>query len=153
MDTLEIVSQKIGCIEPGQQLQFIEELLARYCSSPDLSLPPNFLSYSVKGMVHLQASGRSNFLYGFAKGLGTQRLDATDSLFPTKQIIAGLVEYRINFFNASTVAQASIINFIIIQGGYKIMLPIKKFHLYSPSLCIQKISSTNMFSHAGIMSA
>ncbi len=108
VDTLEVVSQKIGCIEPDQQLKFIEELLARYCSSLKLSLPPDFLLYSVKGMLHLQASSRSNFLYGLAKGLGSQRQDGADSIFPTKQIIAGLVEYSINFFNASTVAQASI---------------------------------------------
>jgi hypothetical protein len=59
-------------------------------------------------MLHLQASSRSNFLYGLAKGLGSQRQDGADSIFPTKQIIAGLVEYSINFFNASTVGQASI---------------------------------------------
>ena len=136
VDTLEIVSQKISCIEPGQQLQFIEELLARYCSSLDLSLPPDFLSYSVKGMVHLQASGRSNFLYGLAKGLGTQRLDATDSLFPTKQIIAGLVEYSINFFNASTVAQASTINFNNTRWLQNNVLNQKFSFVYSPSLCL-----------------
>ena len=80
VDTLEIVSQKISNIELGQQLQFIEELLARYCSSLDLSLPPDFLSYSVKGMVHLQASGRSNFLYGL--------VDANDSFLPSRLLLA-----------------------------------------------------------------
>lgn len=107
LDTLELVSHKISCIYPDQQLKFIEELFARYCSSLSLSLPPDFLSYSVKAMQQLQASNRSNFLFGLAKGLGTQRSHGTDSVFPTKQVIAGLIEYSINFFNASTVAQAS----------------------------------------------
>ena len=41
LDTLEVVSHEIGCIEPDQQLKFIEELLGRYCSSLNLSLPPD----------------------------------------------------------------------------------------------------------------
>ena len=109
VDTLELVSHKIGCIEPDQQLKFIEELLARYCCSLNLTLPPHFLSYAVKGMLNLQASNRNNFLYGLTKGLGTQRSNGTDSIFLTKQVIAGLIEYSINFFNASTVAQVSTI--------------------------------------------
>ena len=67
LDTLELITHKISCIDPDQQLKFIEELLARYCFSLNLSLPTDFLLYSVKGMVQLQAANRSNFLYSLAK--------------------------------------------------------------------------------------
>ena len=52
-------------------------------------------------MEQLQASGRSNMLYGLAVGLGTlKRKDGSDSLFPSKKVVAGLMEYSIDFFNA-----------------------------------------------------
>lgn len=39
-------------------------------------------------------------LYSLAVGLGTKRKDDSDSKFPLKKVVAGLVEYCINFFNA-----------------------------------------------------
>ena len=104
-----MVSEKLSRIETDEQLKFLDELFSKCCSSLNLYLPPSFLSYSVKGMLRLQESSRSNFLYGLAKGLGTTRSSGADSVFPTKQVIAGLVEYSINFFNATTVAQVSIL--------------------------------------------
>ena len=109
IDSLEVVSEKLSRIETDEQLKFLDELFNKCCSSLNLYLPPSFLSYSVKGMLRLQESSRSNFLYGLAKGLGTTRSSGADSAFPTKQVIAGLVEYSINFFNATTVAQVSIL--------------------------------------------
>ena len=49
-------------------------------------------------MQQLSATGRTNFLYTLAKGLGTRRADGEDSVFPAKQLIAGLFEYSANFF-------------------------------------------------------
>ena len=51
-------------------------------------------------MRQLKKANRSNIVYALAKGLGTQRSDGKDSVFPTKQIVAGLVEYLANFFSA-----------------------------------------------------
>lgn len=49
-------------------------------------------------MQQLSTAGRTNFLYTLAKGLGTRRSDGEDSVFPVKQLIAGLFEYSANFF-------------------------------------------------------
>ena len=48
-----------------------------------------------------EASGRSNFVYGLAKGLGTERQDGSDTVFPAKRVIAGLFEYSVNFFSGN----------------------------------------------------
>lgn len=124
IDTLEVVSEKLNLIESDEQLKFLDELFAK------LHLPPSFLSYCVKGMLRLQESSRSNFLYGLAKGLGTLRSSGADSVFPTKQIIAGMVEYSINFFNATTVAQASILNRFVWVYMYTAYMH-RQYHSYN----------------------
>ena len=46
-----------------------------------------------------------NVLYNLAKGLGTPRLDGSDSRFPAKRMPMGLVEYATNFFVADKMQQ------------------------------------------------
>ena len=69
----------------------------------ELRVPPNFLELSLKAMTQLQKSGRSNILFGLAKGLGIQRDDASDSVIPTGRMPMGLLEYIINFYQSSKV--------------------------------------------------
>ncbi len=69
----------------------------------NVTVPNDFLELSVKGMTQLQFAGRSNFLYALARGLGTQRSDGSDSLFPCKKVVAGLLEHCANFFVANQV--------------------------------------------------
>ena len=59
-------------------------------------------------MKQLQEVGRTNILYALAKGLGTLRSCGTDSLFPSKRMIAGLFEYCANFFSSVNVAQVKL---------------------------------------------
>ena len=66
-------------------------------------VPQDFLQYVVKAMKQLKMANRTNFLYALAKGLGTQRSDGKDSVFPSKQLVAGMVEHCVNFFNAKFV--------------------------------------------------
>jgi len=68
-------------MEPEVQLRFVSEVFAAYCLRQNVSVPQDFLQVSVKGMTQLQITKRSNILYALAKGLGTQRLDGSDSLF------------------------------------------------------------------------
>jgi len=70
--------------------------------STTLARIPNFIEFAVNGMEHLQACGRSNVIYSLAKSLGTKRLDGSDSLLPAKRMPMGLIEYCVNFFNASS---------------------------------------------------
>lgn len=72
-----------------------------------LHVPPDFLELSLKAMAHLQKSGRSNILFGLAKGLGIQRDDGSDSLIPTNRMPMGLLEYVINFYQSSKVINNS----------------------------------------------
>ncbi len=43
---------------------------------------------------------RSNVLYNLAKGVGTNRMDESESRFPVTWMPMGLVEYTTNFFVA-----------------------------------------------------
>jgi len=53
-------------------------------------------------MEHLQACGRSNLIHLLAKSLGTLRLDGSNSLLPAKRMPESLIEYCVNFCNASS---------------------------------------------------
>ena len=75
-----------------------------------ITLPHNFLELSVKAMTHLQQCGRTNILYGLAKGLGTLRPDKSDSKFPAKRMPAGLLQYMVEFFAADNLSQVIIPN-------------------------------------------
>ena len=49
-------------------------------------------------MKRLSDVGKSNIIYGLCKGLGTMRLDGSDSLFPTTRMPMGLLHYMVEFF-------------------------------------------------------
>ncbi len=51
-------------------------------------------------MSKLKAGNRSNVLYNLAKGVGTNRMDESESIFPVTRMPMGLVEYTTNFFVA-----------------------------------------------------
>ena len=51
---------------------------------------------AAQGMAQLKKAGRSNILYSLAKGLGTMRTSGSDSIFPSKQLVIGLVEHSVN---------------------------------------------------------
>ncbi len=99
-DTLEDQLNSIVQLEPDDLLGVLSELFSTYCSKVKLTVPDDFLTYSVRGMQQLSDAGRTNFLYSLAKGVGTMRSDGMDSMFPTKSVAAGLVEYCANFFNS-----------------------------------------------------
>jgi hypothetical protein len=87
-------------------INFISQLFDDYIATRvDSICGPDYLVYSVKAMKQLKSVGRTNFLFALAKGLGTLRSCGTDSLFPSKRIIAGLFDYSANFFNSVNVSQ------------------------------------------------
>ena len=100
IDTLQPLSSKLKSMDAKQQLSFITEVFTSIAESEQLTVSSDFLHMSLQAMKQLQSSGRSNMLYGLAVGLGTKRKDGSDSIFPSKKIVAGLIEYSINFFNA-----------------------------------------------------
>lgn len=97
VDTLKPSIEQLCQMESEDHLAFASEIFAAYCSRANISVPNDFIQLAVKGMVELHATGRSNILYSLAKGLGSQRSDASDSLFPCKQLVAGIVEHCVNF--------------------------------------------------------
>ena len=112
VDTLRPIIQQVCMMEPEDQLRFVSEVFAAYCLRQNVTVPEDFLQVSVKGMTQLQIAKRSNILYALAKGLGTQRSDGSDSLFPCKQVVAGLLEHCVNFFTASYGDQVSVMTLI-----------------------------------------
>lgn len=100
VDTLQPLISQLRNVDVEQQLSLISELFTSIAESEQLAVPSDFLHLSLQAMKHLQSSGRSNMLYGLAIGLGTKRKDGSDSVFPIHKVVAGLMEYSINFFNA-----------------------------------------------------
>ena len=98
VDTLSELFDKVAILDADQHLQALSDMFSTYCSQVGLDVPGDFIRYSVQGMQQLSTTGRTNFLYTLAKGLGTRRSDGEDSVFPVKQLIAGLFEYSANFF-------------------------------------------------------
>ena len=108
IDNLAQLLQDQCQLDPERHLLSLSESFAAYCSRMNISVPPDFIALSIKGMLNLQSSKRSNILYSLAKGLGTQRPNDTDSLFPTKSVVTGLIEYSVNFFCLKTVSQVKV---------------------------------------------
>ena len=98
VDTLSELFDKVAIMEEDQHLQALSDMFSVYCSQVGLDVPSDFLRFSIQGMQHLSAAGRTNFLYTLAKGLGTKRSDGDDCVFPVKQLIGGVFEYSANFF-------------------------------------------------------
>ena len=109
VDTLISYSEHIARMPTEDQLRLAGEVYSMYLSKEDVSVPEDFLKLVAQGMVQLQNAGRSNILYSLAKGLGTMRPDGSDSIFPSRQLVTGLVEHCANFFAASFSEQVSII--------------------------------------------
>ena len=77
-----------------------------------VDVPPDFLSLSLNAMRQLANSGRINIVYGMCKGLGTMREDGSDSVFPAKMLISGLLEYSVDFFNAGDAQNVGCVRYI-----------------------------------------
>ena len=102
VDTLSEMLDKVVLLDVDQTLQLLSEIFSAYCSKFGLEVPIDFIRYSAQGMQH---AGRTNFLYNLAKGLGTMRSDGED---PTKQLVTGLFEYTVNFFNTTHKTQVCV---------------------------------------------
>ena len=127
VDVLQQSLQQVSKMKPEDQIQFISEVFALYCSSQKVTVPMNFLELAVKGMKQLESAGRTNIVYGLCKGLGTMRSDGSDTVFPRKQVVTGLVEHCVNFFSASYGDQVLDVNFSGVISLYRNL--IKMLHL------------------------
>ena len=105
IDTLSETISCLKCLDGEQLLSFAGELFSIVAERQQVHVPTDFLPLSLSAMKQLESGGRSNILYGLAQGVGTTRADGSDSLFPTRKIITGLLEYSVNFFNAGNNAQ------------------------------------------------
>ena len=73
-------------------------------------MPDDFLELVMLALGNLCDNNRSNMVYSLVKGLGTLRVDASDTLFPLKRMPAGLVEYVVNFFVANSPQKVHLTN-------------------------------------------
>ena len=74
-----------------------------------VSVPSDYLEYSIKAMKHLKESGRTNVLYLLARSLATPRRDGTDSKFPTTRMPMGLLEHLVCVFDAEFLQNVSVV--------------------------------------------
>ena len=100
VDRLLPAMMDLKVVDLHEQITFISERFSEAADKIGVNVPSDFLKLALDAMRHLAGSGRSNVIYGLAKGMGTLREDGRDSVFPVKRVITGLVEYSVNFFNA-----------------------------------------------------
>lgn len=105
VDTIATVMGRLEQLDGEQLLVVLGELFSKVAEQQQVYVSTDFLPLSLNAMKQLSTCGRSNILYGLARGLGTKRADGNDSLFPSKKLITGLFEYCIQFFNAGNNAQ------------------------------------------------
>ena len=107
VDRLLQPMRNLEIIDPEQQVTFLGELFSKAAERVGVDVPRDFLPLSLNAMRHLVDSGRSNVVYDLCQGLGTFREDGSDSVFPAKRLICGLVEYSAKFFNAGEAQNVS----------------------------------------------
>ena len=69
--------------------------------------PADFVSLSLDAMIILMQVNKPNLLYKFACCIAKKRPDSEDSLFPLNRMPFGLVEYQIEFFSCTHIAQVN----------------------------------------------
>ena len=106
-DTLLETFKSYSCEE---QMKFLSQCVSYHCRAyHQMDVPDDFLQLSLSAMENLQANGKTNVLYGLAKGLGRLRLGSSESCFPVSRMPFGLLEYMVNFFNSSPGSNVSFI--------------------------------------------
>lgn len=101
VDTRASFMSHFDGVSANEQLNIINDLLCSYAKRiHEVDVPPGFVSLSLRGMKHLENTGRINVIHELVKGLGTMRPDKSDSYFPTTRMPIGMLQYMIQFFNA-----------------------------------------------------
>ena len=72
--------------------------------------PGDFATVSVKAMTVLQENGKNNLLYKFGYCIATTRPGSEEPLFPMNRMPFGLVEYQVEFFSSTDIAQVGYLN-------------------------------------------
>ena len=111
---IALVQYMFNQLQPECQLVALSELFTSYMKHLSLTIPEDFLRNAANAMVHLSDAGRTNVLYNLAKGIGTIRLDSTNTRFPVNQMPMGLVEYIALFFAANNLQQVCTVKMDIV---------------------------------------
>ena len=94
-----------------EQIELLGDLFCSLASQMcGVSVPADFIKLSLHGMQRLQCAGRLNVLYLLAKGFGTDLPGRDDSLFPTRRMPMGLLQYMAQFFVSKRGQHVSIIS-------------------------------------------
>ena len=98
----DLCLQLLTQLPPDDQLKAISAIFVQFARSDGITgIQEEFLTLCLAAMYHLQKSGHSNILHNLACGLGSERPDDSDSLFPAKKMPMGLVEHAVAFFISS----------------------------------------------------
>lgn len=105
---LLLCCRTLSKLKACEQLEVISNLFTKHMNNYNQDVPVDFLCAAAKGMCYLKNVDRLNVIYLLAKGLGTMRIDGSDSLIPAKRMPMGLIEYMFNFFTANAINKVHI---------------------------------------------
>ena len=72
--------------------------------------PRNFATLSVQAMNVLEENGKNDLLYKFGYCIATARPGSEEPSFSINLMPFGLVEYQIEFFSSTNIAQVGYLN-------------------------------------------
>ena len=87
------------------QLNAMSHTFTALASQYELTIPDDYCECSIRAMMTLKESGRSNVLYRLTRALSTPRTDGKGSKFPTDRMPMGLMEYMVAFLDFETSPQ------------------------------------------------
>ena len=89
-DSMKSITERVLRMDSTDRLKFLGEMFS-IAEDEDVYVNTDFLALPLKAMKQLAHSGRGNLLYGLCRGLGTQREDGSDSVFPSKRVVTGMI--------------------------------------------------------------
>ena len=115
LNPLEVCQNVFSNIDSDEQLKILTKLLSYtfHHRGVTISLPDDFLHLTCEALKNLKRNGRSNLVYALVQGLGTLRVDGSDTLLPQKRMPIGMIEYVLNFFTASSIQKVCLLHIFI----------------------------------------
>ncbi|XP_070562222.1 uncharacterized protein [Ptychodera flava] len=99
--TLSDIITSLQTLEPVCLMTVMDVAFKQIVEDVELDCPTDFLQLALPAMAHLQDKHKPNLIYLAAKGFGTMRTGGGDSRIPTDRMPYGVLEYSLQFFNAS----------------------------------------------------
>jgi hypothetical protein len=101
---VSLVKQSFCTLQLENCVELLDELHSSTCKSfGGGDVPADFIHHSLTAMKKLRNKGKSNIVYKLPRCISLIRVGSEESMMPLDRMPYGLIQYQIDFFNASHV--------------------------------------------------